>query len=173
MIPEKAKIKAATNAEVTTDKTKERGRWTTGSAVKEAEEEGITCLKWSSSSHFFADWFFCSFFHLLICCSYSVGNNLWHDLLPGSLTSNTSLFHFSSINIQPLKQMVCYQQINMCTPWDWKQDHKTRGRRLGRWKEHYIARVKVLLSMPNHNKSRRRTAIYHLLNASNLGTKTW
>lgn len=42
MIPEKAKIKAATNAEVTTDKTKERGRWTTGSAVTEAGEKGIT-----------------------------------------------------------------------------------------------------------------------------------
>lgn len=42
MIPEKAKIKAATNAEVTTDKTKERGRWTTGSAVTEAREKGIT-----------------------------------------------------------------------------------------------------------------------------------
>lgn len=42
MIPEKAKIKAATNAEVTTDKTKERGRWTTGSAVTETGEKGIT-----------------------------------------------------------------------------------------------------------------------------------
>lgn len=42
MIPEKAKIKAATNAEVTTDKTKERGRWTVGSAATETRGKGIT-----------------------------------------------------------------------------------------------------------------------------------
>lgn len=72
MIPEKAKIKAATNAEVTTDKTKERGRWTTGSAVTEAWEKGITFEMIFQYSLFFAGRFFCSSLHLLICCSYSV-----------------------------------------------------------------------------------------------------
>lgn len=42
MIPEKAKIKAATNAEVTTDKTKEKGRRTTGSAVTERRGRNYT-----------------------------------------------------------------------------------------------------------------------------------
>lgn len=65
MIPEKAKIKAATKAEVTTDKTKEKGRRTTGSAVTEKRRRNYMFEIIFQEPLFCHQIFSCSFLHLL------------------------------------------------------------------------------------------------------------
>lgn len=92
------------------------------------QEEKKLHLTQSSSRHFFsAARFFCSSFRLLICCSYSIGatSDMIDDLRIDKLKYLFVLLF--SINTKPLKQMVCYQGINTCTPRVWKQDHKSWG----------------------------------------------
>lgn len=120
MIPEKAKIKAATNAEVTTDKTKENGRRTTGSAATGRRRRNYMFEIIFQEPLLCSQIFFCSLFCLFICCSLA-----WPVLRIYDFSS--LIVSLTSINIKPLKQMVHYEWINMWTPWVWKQNHKKHG----------------------------------------------